>query len=169
MSARFPTFIVSCLWAAATSMICSLSRRELSSPHPGGEFHGNASACNPRLPQRDPTLCARGGSRSRRSLLKPFNQEHLPHWQLCPDGGRPIAPASLHHAHFGLPALTHAHAMIASPSQLRFVHQIARRRPEARRLLLRTSHAEPTIVEARDLLARSHLLENVIGLGHRLP
>jgi hypothetical protein len=42
----------------------------------------------------------------------PLDQLHLPHWQLWPEGFLPSASASLHHAHFDLPALVHAHAIV---------------------------------------------------------
>lgn len=43
-------------------------------------------------------------------------QAQLPHWQPCRDGGIPWASASLHHAHFGRPALTHAQVASSTPS-----------------------------------------------------
>ncbi|PWR10179.1 hypothetical protein DKT68_09900 [Micromonospora acroterricola] len=47
-------------------------------------------------------------------MINVSTQEQRPHWQLCPEAGRPIFSASLHHAHFDRPALTHAHDMNAS-------------------------------------------------------
>jgi hypothetical protein len=42
------------------------------------------------------------------------DQEHLPVEHLWAEVGMLWASASLHHAHLGLPALTHPHAMTTS-------------------------------------------------------
>jgi len=44
--------------------------------------------------------------------MRRADYEQLPHWQLWRGAGIPWASASLHHAHFGLPALVHAHVAI---------------------------------------------------------
>ncbi|GAB3810412.1 hypothetical protein GCM10027605_48490 [Micromonospora zhanjiangensis] len=71
-----------------------------------------------RLPyRRNPDMDEAGGSTESSVSALPsggrISQEHLPHWQLCPDFGLPIFSASLHQAHFDRPALIHAQPIVA--------------------------------------------------------